>query len=105
MATTPGKQYIIAIGASAGGLEAISAFFDYTPLDAVSYILIQHLAYDYKSMMAQILARHSKLEVLEVTDNMRVESNKVYLIPSSKFMVIKNGNLFYPIKKINNRHT
>ncbi len=45
------KQYIIAIGASAGGLEAISAFFDYTPLDAVAYILIPHLAYDYKSMM------------------------------------------------------
>lgn len=99
MAAIPGKQYIIAIGASAGGLEAISAFFDYTPLDTVSYILIQHLAYDYKSMMAQILARHSKLEVLEVTDNMTVESNKVYLIPSSKFMVIKNGKLVLSDKK------
>ncbi|HTI61044.1 CheR family methyltransferase [Mucilaginibacter sp.] len=93
------KQYIIAIGASAGGLEAISAFFDYTPLDAVSYILIQHLAYDYKSMMAQILARHSKLEVMEVSDNMKIESNKVYLIPSANFMTIKNGTLFLSDKK------
>lgn len=93
------KQYIIAIGASAGGLEAISAFFDYTPLDAVSYILIQHLAYDYKSMMAQILARHSKLEVMEVNHNMKVESNKVYLIPSANFMTIKNGTLLLSDKK------
>lgn len=99
MATIPGKQYIIAIGASAGGLEAISAFFDYTPLDAVSYILIQHLSSDFKSHMAQILAPHSKLTVIEVTDNIKVEPNKVYLIPSSKFMVIKNGKLILSDKK------
>jgi two-component system CheB/CheR fusion protein len=43
MAKISAHQSIIAIGASAGGLEAISAFFDHTPLDAVSYILIQHL--------------------------------------------------------------
>src|SRR5688572_21950586 len=93
------KQYIIAIGASAGGLEAISAFFDYTPLDAVSYILIQHLSADFKSQMSQILARHSKLQVIEVTDNIKIESNKVYLIPSSKFMSIKHGKLFLSDKK------
>ncbi|MGY0041235.1 chemotaxis protein CheB [Pedobacter sp. NJ-S-72] len=44
MDASTNKQYIIAIGASAGGLDAIAAFFDYTPLDAVSYILIQHLS-------------------------------------------------------------
>jgi two-component system CheB/CheR fusion protein len=93
------KQYIIAIGASAGGLEAISAFFDYTPLDAVSYILIQHLSADFKSQMAQILTRHSKMEVVDVVEDMDVESNKVYLIPSSKFMKIKNGRLILSDKK------
>jgi two-component system CheB/CheR fusion protein len=99
MAKIVNKQYIIAIGASAGGLEAISAFFDYTPLDAVSYILIQHLSSDFKSQMSQILSRHTKLEVIDVTDDVIVQSNKVYLIPSSNFMVIKNGQLILSEKK------
>jgi two-component system CheB/CheR fusion protein len=93
MAKINDKQYIIAIGASAGGLEAISAFFDYTPLDAVSYIIIQHLSSDFKSQMAKILAPHSKLKVIEAVENVMIEPNTVYLIPSSKFMVVENGRL------------
>ncbi|MDB5013250.1 MAG: chemotaxis protein CheR, partial [Daejeonella sp.] len=87
------KPYIIAIGASAGGLEAISAFFDYTPLDAVSYIVIQHLSPQFKSQMAHILAPHSKLDVIEVINHIKIEPNKVYLIPNTKYMVINNGML------------
>ena len=59
------KQYIIAIGASAGGMKQINKFFDYTPLDGVSYIVIQHLSADYKSMMASLLNKHSKLNIKE----------------------------------------
>lgn len=92
-------QCIIAIGASAGGLESIAAFFDHTPLDAVSYILIQHLSSDFKSQMGQILARHSKLEIVEVTNRILIASNKIYLIPSSKFMTIENGLLVLSDKK------
>ncbi|MDB5121766.1 MAG: chemotaxis protein CheR [Sphingobacteriales bacterium] len=87
------QEYIIAIGASAGGLEAISAFFDHTPLDAVSYILIQHLSSHFKSQMANILAPHSKLDIIEVINHIKIEPNKVYLIPNTKFMVIKDGML------------
>jgi two-component system CheB/CheR fusion protein len=93
------KQYIIAIGASAGGLEAISAFFDYTPLDAVSYIIIQHLSSDFKSQMAHILAPHSKLQVIEAIENVDIKPNTVYLIPSAKFMAVENGRLILSDKK------
>lgn len=99
MAKADDRQYIIAIGASAGGLEAISAFFDHTPMDGVSYVLIQHLSADFKSQMAQILSRHSKLEVEEVTDQIEIESNKVYLIPSTKIMSLKGGKLLLSDKK------
>jgi len=99
MAKISDKQYIIAIGASAGGLEAISAFFDYTPLDAVSYIIIQHLLSDFKSQMVNILAPHSKLQVIEATENVSIKPNTVYLIPSSKFMVVENGRLLLSDKK------
>jgi two-component system CheB/CheR fusion protein len=93
------RQYIIAIGASAGGLEAIDAFFDHTPMDGVSYVVIQHLSADFKSQMVHILSRHSKLEVIEVTDQLEIASNKVYLIPSTKIMTIKSGKLFLSDKK------
>lgn len=99
MAKIANNQYIIAIGASAGGLEAISEFFDHTPLDAVSYIIIQHLSSDFKSQMANILAPHSKLQVIEAVENVVIKPNTVYLIPSSKFMVIKAGKLILSDKK------
>ena len=88
------RQYVVAIGASAGGLEALSAFFEHTPLDSVSYIIILHLSPDFKSRMVEILARHTQLEVLEAAEGMEVEINKVYLIPSTKYMGIKKGKLF-----------
>lgn len=99
MAKIYNRQYVIAIGASAGGLEAISAFFDYTPMDGVSYILIQHLSPDFKSQMVRILTPHSKLQVVEVKDKMDIEANKVYLIPNTKYMIVKNGTLVLSEKK------
>nr|MBC7614360.1 PAS domain-containing protein [Pseudopedobacter sp.] len=99
MAKIVDQQYIIAIGASAGGLEAISAFFDYTPLDSVSYIVIQHLSADFKSQMVQILSQHSKLKVVEAIENVDIITNTVYLIPSSKFMTVEKGRLILSDKK------
>ena len=61
--STANPKYIIAIGASAGGLNEINLFFDNTPLDGVAYVIVQHLSPDFKSGMVEILARHSKLEV------------------------------------------
>ena len=93
------QQYIIAIGASAGGLQEINSFFDHTPLDGVSYVIIQHLSENYKSMMAGLLAKHSKLTICEAENNMLVEANKVYLIPSKDYMTINNGRLFLTEKQ------
>ncbi|UKT63021.1 CheR family methyltransferase [Pedobacter mucosus] len=92
-------QFIVAIGASAGGLEALTAFFEHTPLDSVSYVIIPHLSPDFKSRMAEILDRHSSLEVIEAEQDMEVETNKVYLIPNTKYMGIKDGRLFMFDKK------
>ena len=92
-------QYIVAIGASAGGLEALSSFFDHTPIDSVSYIIIPHLSIDFKSRMVEILSRHSTLEVLEAEEGMAVKINKVYIIPNTKYMGIKEGHLFLSEKE------
>ena len=92
------EQYIIAIGASAGGMNEINKFFDFTPLDGVSYIVIQHLSADYKSMMKSLLDKHSKLDIVEAKNNMQVEINKIYLVPSSDVMTIKDGRLLLTLK-------
>ena len=86
-------KYIIAIGASAGGLEEINSFFDNTPLDGVAYVIIQHLSPDFKSRMVELLGKHSKLKVREAKDGMALKSNEVYLIPNDKFMTINDGKL------------
>ena len=86
--------YIIAIGASAGGMQAIHCLFDHTPEDGVSYVIIQHLSADHKSFMAELLAKHSKLQICEVTDGMYIENNQVYLMPGGKNMTIRDRVLF-----------
>jgi two-component system CheB/CheR fusion protein len=90
---TAAPNYIIAIGASAGGLEEINTFFDHTPLDGVAYVIVQHLSSDFKSRMIELLAKHSRLAIKEATEGMEVCVNMVYLIPNDKFMIIKNGRL------------
>lgn len=82
-------HHIIAIGASAGSMEEINSFFDRTPIDGVSYIIIQHLSPDFKSRMIELLAKHSKLKVIQAENDMQVHCNEVYLIPNTKFMTIK----------------
>ncbi|TKC10527.1 chemotaxis protein CheR [Pedobacter polaris] len=86
-------KYIIAIGASAGGMEEINSFFDNTPLDGVAYVIVQHLSPVFKSRMVELLGKHSKLKVREAEDGSNVKSNEVYLIPNNKFMTIKDGKL------------
>jgi two-component system CheB/CheR fusion protein len=92
-------EYIIAIGASAGGLEEINTFFDHTPLDGVSYIVVQHLSASFKSRMVEVLAKHSKLVVEEATEGKLVECNQVYLIPHDKYMTIEQNRLYLSDKE------
>ena len=91
---TTEPHHIIAIGASAGGMDEINTFFDNTSLDGVSYVIVQHLSPDFKSRMVELLTRHSKLLVEEAVNGMDIASDHVYLIPNDKFMTIRNGRLF-----------
>src|SRR6476469_2447265 len=87
-------SYIVGIGASAGGLEAIERFFDNLPLDTgMAFVVVQHLSPDFKSMMDELLARHTMLPIHLVEDGMPVEADHVYLIPAKKEMIISGGRL------------
>jgi two-component system CheB/CheR fusion protein len=85
---------IIGIGASAGGLEALKAFFDNVPTECHhSFVIVQHLSPDYKSHMAELLGKNTALPVEEVKNNTSVEPGRVYLIPPKKNMSVFEGKL------------
>ncbi len=95
--------YVIGIGASAGGLEAINEFFDNIPTDTgFSFVVIQHLSPDYKSLMAELLAKHTSMQVVEAEDDMPLKPNSIYLIPTKKILTLKAGKLKLHDKVRNN---
>jgi two-component system, chemotaxis family, CheB/CheR fusion protein len=86
--------YVVGIGASAGGLDPIEKFFDNLPRDTgMAFVVVQHLSPDFKSLMDELLARHTDMPIHLVEDGMVVEANHVYLIPSKKEMIISDGRL------------
>lgn len=86
--------FIVGIGASAGGLEALQQFFVRMPENSgISFVVIQHLSPDYKSLMADILGKHTAMAVLQVENGMEVKPDTVYLIPPKKNMTLKDGKL------------
>ncbi|MGQ9364999.1 chemotaxis protein CheB [Azospirillum sp. ST 5-10] len=85
---------IVGIGASAGGLEALQRFFDHVPEDSdLAYVVVQHLSPVHKSLMGDLLAKHTRMEVLQAVDGMMVERNTVYLLPPGKHMTIEGRSL------------
>lgn len=82
------SQFVVGIGASAGGLEAIEHFFDHVPADSgLTFVIVQHLSPDFKSLMDELLARHTKLPIYRVEDGMAIQPNAIYLIPRKKNVI------------------
>ena len=75
-------EKIVGIGASAGGLEAFTELLRNLPLDLnVAYILVQHLDPSHRSLLSELLARTTRLQVREITNNTKVEGKQIYVIP------------------------
>ncbi|HET9767280.1 MAG TPA: chemotaxis protein CheB [Thermoanaerobaculia bacterium] len=82
------------MGASAGGLDPLVRFFDSLPrFTGMAFVIVQHLSPDFKSLMDELLARHTALPIHLVEDGMPVEPDHVYLIPPKKEMIISGGRL------------
>lgn len=87
-------SHVIGVAASAGGLEALEHFFEQMPPDrGLAFVVVQHLSPDFRSLMDELLARHTKLAIYRVEEGMRVEQNSLYLIPPKKELVIREGCL------------
>lgn len=85
---------IAALGASAGGLEALQQFFSCMPDNSgLAFVVIQHLSPDYKSLMAEILGKYTGMVVVQAENGMSVEPNTVFLVPPKKNMTLRDGRL------------
>ena len=100
--------FIVAIGASAGGLQALETFFSNLPDHPnAAFVVIQHLSPDHKTMMTEILQRKTSMAVNLIEDEMEIEPSRVYILPPSKHLVVENRCLCltdsdsfnYPIDK------
>jgi len=86
---------IVGIGASAGGLEALELFLGNVPPDSgTAFVIVQHLDPTHKGIMPELLQRVTKMEVLQVKDNMTILPDHVYVIPPNRDMSILHGVLF-----------
>ena len=87
---------IVGIGASAGGLAAFEAFFSALQTvtePGMAFVLVQHLAPDHKSILTDLIQRHTRMHVAEVEDGMEVQPNCAYIIPPGRDMAFQNGVL------------
>ncbi|HAN39408.1 MAG TPA: chemotaxis protein CheR [Chitinophagaceae bacterium] len=89
------ETIIVGVGASAGGLEALQEFFSNVPENCgLAFVVVQHLSPDYKSLMDELLARHTKIPIQIAEESMEVQPNNIYLIPPRKNISIFHNKLF-----------
>ncbi len=85
---------IVGVGASAGGLDAFKKLFSTMPADSgVAFVLIQHLDPTHESHIAELVGAYTPMPVAQVRDGMRVEVNRVYVIPPNKDLSLHDGRL------------
>lgn len=87
-----GSISVVAIGASAGGLEPLEAFFAKAPVDqGWCYIVIQHLSPDYRSMMDELLARRTNLKIRHIEDGVELAPDTIFLNRPNTRTVLEDG--------------
>src|SRR5688572_8956364 len=85
---------VVGVGASAGGLEALTELLEHLPANpGLAFLLVPHLDPHHKSLMPEILGRVTAMPVREVTEGMAVEVDHVYIIPPATNMAVTDGRL------------
>ena len=85
---------VVGIGASAGGLETARRLVAAIPAHTgTAFIMVQHLDPDHESMMVDLLAGHTELVVLQVTEGLTLEADHLYVIPPAAYITVEIGQL------------
>ena len=90
----PGSSFpVVAVGASAGGLEAFSQILDRLPEIDAAIVFVQHLSPQHESNLTELLAARTPLKVVTATNRMRIEPGHVYVMPPNVHMDVVDGEL------------
>lgn len=88
------KSIIVGIGASAGGLDAVKQLVSGLPANTgMSFVIIQHLSPDFKSLMPELLAKHTEMKIYTAEENLELKPNCIYLNERTKNLQIKGNKL------------
>jgi two-component system CheB/CheR fusion protein len=79
---------VVGIGASAGGLEALTALLHAVQFDGMAFVVIQHRSPQHESLLVELLARATRMKVREIADGVIVEPNHVYLAPAGAHVAL-----------------
>ena len=95
-AAHPARNFpIVAIGASAGGLEALEQFLGHVPpASGMAFVVIQHLDPDRKDMLCELLQRATAMPVMPARNRMKIRPDSVYVIPPNTDISILHGSLY-----------
>lgn len=85
------QRFVVGIGASAGGLEAVGELVRNLAPAGMTYVVVQHLAPDHESVLTQLLARGAQLQIVTATDGMVLEPDRVHVIPPNADLTIADG--------------
>lgn len=86
--------FVVGIGASAGGLDAIQQLFDSIPRNTgMAFVVVQHLSPDFKSLMPELLAKHTDMPIFTAEDELEIQPNCIYLNKEDKNLTIGAGKL------------
>lgn len=87
-------SFVVGIGASAGGLQALEQLFDAIDADTgMAFIVIQHLSPDFDSVMDSLLARHTRMPVVLIEDALQLKPNHIYMLPPGKQAILASDRL------------
>jgi two-component system CheB/CheR fusion protein len=88
------KTYIIGIGASAGGLEAMSQLICHFRMDApFAYVLLQHLSSTHRSMLVEILSRETQIKVQDAEQGIIPKAGHIYVVPANYNALFRDGRI------------
>ena len=89
------KQPVVAVGSSAGGVEALKLFVECIPADSkLTFIILQHLAPDHESQLTSILSRCAKIPCHEARENTAILDGNIYVLPPDRYLSIVDHGLF-----------
>jgi two-component system chemotaxis response regulator CheB len=86
--------YAVGIGASGGGIDALTDFFDHIgPAPGIAFIIVTHIKRDHRSRLDSILSKHTNLPVVRADQDMKIQPDHVYLLIENTFVTVQNGTL------------